>query len=61
MAASVKSHPVCIYALSLFQFLMRLCEFTEHLPGSNKVVRYPISGKNDFIVLLTEAVTQRCS
>ena len=61
MAASVKSHPVCIYAkISLrchyFNFyLMALSDFTEHFPGSNKV-RYPISGRNDFTVLLRSAV-----
>ena len=54
VVASFKSHPVCIYAkisvLSLFQFLMTLCEFTEHLPGSNKVC-YPISGRSNFTVI----------
>ena len=34
---------------------MTLSEFTEHLPGSNKV-RYLISGKNYFTVLLTSVV-----
>ena len=34
---------------------MTLSEFTEHLPGSNKV-RYPISGRNDFTVLLRSVV-----
>ena len=62
MAASVKSHPVCIYAkISLrchyfnFYLMMTLSKFTEHLPGSNKV-RYPISGRNDFTVPLRSAV-----
>ena len=34
---------------------MTLSEFTEHLPGSNKV-RYLISGRNDFTVLLRSVV-----
>ena len=34
---------------------MILSEFTENLPGSNKV-HYPISGKNGFTVLLTSVV-----
>ena len=61
MAASVNFHPGCIYAkISLrchyFNFyLMALSDFTEHLPGSNKV-RYPISGRNDFTVLLRSVV-----
>ena len=33
-------------------------EFTEHLPGSNKV-HYPISGRNDFTVLLRSVVGQQ--
>ena len=58
MAASVRSHPVYIYAkITLrchyfnFYLMMTLSKFTEHLPASNKV-RYPISGRNDFTVLL---------
>ena len=34
---------------------MTLCKFTEHLPGLNKV-HYPISGRNDFTVLLRSVV-----
>ena len=60
MAASVKSHPVYIYAkISLhchFSFyLMTLSEFTEHLPGSNKFC-YPISGRNDFTIISSSVV-----
>ena len=59
MAAGVKSHRFAfmlkLHALSLFQLLMTLSKFTEHLPGWNKV-RYPISGRNDFTVLLRSVV-----
>ena len=58
MAASVKSHPAYIYGkITLrchyfnFYLIMTLFKFTEHLPGLSKV-RYPISGRNDFTVLL---------
>ena len=34
---------------------MTLSKFTEHLPGSNKVC-YPISGRNDFTVVLRSVV-----
>ena len=37
---------------------MTLSEFTEHLPGSNKV-RYPISGRNDFTVVLRSVVDRQ--
>ena len=37
---------------------MTLSEFTEHLPGSNKV-RYPISGRNNFTVLLRSVVDRQ--
>ena len=38
-------------ASSLFQLLMTSSKFTEDFPGSSKVY-YPLSGRNDFTVLL---------
>ena len=61
MGSSFKSHLVCNDAeISLrcdyFNFyLMTLFEFTEGMPGQNRV-RYPISGRNDFTVLLGSVV-----
>ena len=41
--------------LSLFQLLMTSSEFTEHFLELNKVY-YPISGRNNFTVLLASVV-----
>ena len=37
---------------------MASSEFTEHLPGSNKV-HYPISGRNDFTVSMKNVLASQ--
>ena len=49
-AFMLKSHCIIIISIS-----NDISEFTEHLRGSNKVC-YPISGRNDFTVLLRSVV-----